>query len=262
MNNEHKTQIKENPLYANLNPNGITIDNKIDTIKWFDTKNIIHFQSSFYGAEYWYKDLEGFTPRSKLILLSQEDIELITNIDNKTFTTSTCNKIQLALDNELHFIKSSKKSSHTQHPVYTLQECINEIGNYSDVLISLENGCRWLFMRKYIKNISEEYRVIIYNGKITYMEQYLVNYIGMYMNTINAKQMKTELINFVNKILPILHYKDATLDIARTKEKFFIIIKVNIPQYLISDLGDIDIYNNIEYIPFRYMSIYNIIDEV
>ena len=150
--------------------------------------------------------------------------------------------------------------------------------------MSFKCGCRYLFMREYIDNIIEEYRVIIYEGKITYIEQYLVNYDERYMDVQKAKAMKQNLIEYVNSnILPKLHYKDATLDIARIDidkeqlntiaiaKKQFLIIEVNTPPYLFAGLGLCDIateptlvytHKANNYIPFRYMSIYNSIDEV
>lgn len=193
---------------------------------WSDAEAIMHYQASFYGAEHWYHEIEHYTPRSVLIELTDDDIVGLLDTENRRFSPRVHTIITEALQSGLHFIKSSKKSSHMQRSVYTVEECLQEITDYADVIMSFKYGCRYLFLREYV-DIDSEYRVVVYRGVVTYIELYAGE----------TRPDTNMLLQFMETVLSGLHYKDATVDVALLRDGTLTVIEVNTPPYLFAGLN-------------------------
>lgn len=197
---------------------------------WDIHDRVLNYQASFYGAEYWYDELVPVTSRSRLIHLSEEDITALLGEEERYLTDQLQVELQSCLDNGLHFVKSSKKSSHSKKAVYTLTDCEEQICDYADVLMSFKKGCRYLFMREYLNNIEHEFRCIVHGGIVTYIEQYD-------REPLSGTPDIDPILAFMNtEVLPRTHYRDATFDLARLSDGTYTVIEVNTPPYLFAGL--------------------------
>ncbi len=198
---------------------------------WNAYDTVMNYQCKFYGAEYWYERLRGVTPRSKLIRLDDDDVYGLLQEDDRYFTDRLKVELVSGLQESLNFIKSSKKSSHSKSPVYSLDDCLKELCDYADVLYSIKNGCRYLFMREYLSDITAEYRCILHHGHITYIERYVGD-------THVYPSIKYIIMQFLQEqVLPKLHYMDATIDLACLRNGTYTVIEINTPPYLLAGLS-------------------------
>lgn len=185
---------------------------------WDSDECICRFVARYFGAEKWYPKTIGYTPRSRLIEITDEEAYDLT-LDDKKLSLRLITCLQEALDDNLHFIKSSWKSSQTKKKVLTVDDCLEQL-DYGGVVMSFKRGCRYIFMREYI-NIEKEYRVVIYENRIRYIEGF------------NPPVEK--LVSFI-KTLPDI-YRDMTIDIGEADGEFFI-VEINTPPYLLAGLTE------------------------
>jgi hypothetical protein len=186
--------------------------------------------ASFYGAEYWYPELyaQGLTPESRLIPLSEDDVQHI--LVHGTFSSDVETAIQAGLDAGFHFIKSSKKSSNMCRAVYNMGEATAEICDYADVLITFKYGCRYLFMRRYV-DIDTEYRVVVHHGQVRYVELHTLR-----TDTTPIADVEHRIQQCIAGVISAMHYRDATVDIALLRDGSWTCIEINTPIYMFAGL--------------------------
>ena len=184
-----------------------------------------------YWAEHWYPGLQGITPRSRLIELSKDDIHSL--VEEGGVTMQLWQQLQAALDDGLHFIRSSGKSSHSRKPVYTLTDCRDELTNAS-VIMTFKYGCRYVMMREWV-NIEAEYRVYVYQGMVRYMEEY-ISPDGQLIDPAHYRRLKEILTLLGWTVAQRVPYEDFTVDIGLTDDGRWIVIEVNTPLYLYAGL--------------------------
>ena len=195
--------------------------------------NVKDFLSSLFDAKYWFYIITNYTIDSKLIEITDEEANAL--IYSEKISDRLKNIISECLINEYFFVKSSKKSSHSRKKCLTLCDVIDEL-TYPDVKITFKIGCRHIFMRKWIDNISSEYRIYIYANKIRYIEKYIQSKTKLYSKEEEIKYAK-EVITFCNEFKNNLEYDDFIVDIAKINNvSKYIVIEINTPMYLYGGL--------------------------
>lgn len=227
---------------------------------------IERYQASFYGAEYWLDEIEDLTMKSILRRISQEDVELLMNEENPSVREETKAFISSGLAQNLNFIKSSKKSSHWRKYCRTLDDCIEEL-SHADVIMSFKRGCRHILMRQYIK-MDSEYRAVVYDGNITYIERYLQH--GDTEPEEICFQHLDALVKFLHRVKRCLHYRDMIIDVCSLPDcnNESLVIEINTPPYLygglhlLADEEKQVVYTKNGTIPVRYKDYFGKIVEV
>lgn len=224
---------------------------------------IIKLHASFYNAIIWYPWVKEWSPDSIFMELTDEEVQKI--INDQEFPLDKKELVIKYLDSGYNFVKSAMKSSHKFKKVISFDDFIEEI-THPNVIMSFKNGCRHLFFRKWIGGIQFEYRIYVYQNKLRYIEEYL-NF-NEILNKESAEVRKSEIINFIEKVMPNIQYQDYVIDICLDKSGTFLIIEINTPFYLFGGLHLCKYYyyrdkiHNYEKPVFRYIDIDNNIQEI
>lgn len=205
-------------------------------INWSFTDHVIQTHASFYDATVWYPWIEKWTPESRFIVLTKEEINNL--IYNQELPKE---KKQLVLQNikdGFQFVKSSKKSSHFRGKIKNYEKFIEEI-THPQVVMSFKNGHEiedmWypcIFMRKYI-NIKNEYRLYVYKNVLRYVEKYITKE--------DDADIKQKITDYFNKIRNDIKYEDYVIDLGTTSDGL-VCIEINTPLYLFCGLHKCDYY--------------------
>lgn len=199
-------------------------------INWSFEDHAINLHASFYDATVWYPWIREFTPESRFIDLSDGEIK-----DLIYEGEMSKEKKALVLSNirdGFRFIKSSKKSSHFRRKVNDYDKFLEEI-THPQVVMSFKDGCSHIFMRKYVDDIQEEYRIYVYKNAIRYVERYV--------RWKDVDFSKERLIEYLAKVCPKIRYEDYILDVASVTDGF-ICIEINTPPYLFAGFNNADYY--------------------
>ena len=197
---------------------------------WSVEDHVIHLHASFYDAQIWYPWLEQSTIESRFIVLTDDEVEQL--IYNQTLPDDKKDLVLANIKAEFRFVKSSKKSSHFRKKVKTYEQFIEEI-THPQVAMSFKNGCKAIFMRRYVDNIQDEYRIYVYQGIIRYVEKYVAK---------TSCDQSQEIIEYVRKVIPFIKYQDYVLDVATLSNGSFTCIEINTPIYLFAGLQNVDYY--------------------
>ncbi len=203
-------------------------------INWRIEDHAVHLHASFYDATVWYPWIQDFTMKSKFIDLSPEEVHNL--IYDQELPDDKKKLVLKYIKQGYQFVKSSKKSSHFRIKVTSYDKFIDEI-THPQVIMSFKNGCHCIFMREYIKDLGNEYRVYIYQQKIRYIECYLRKHhiTGEEGGTVD------KLTKYIKEIMPHVKYHDYVLDIGE-RQNGFICIEINTPLYLFAGLNYTDYY--------------------
>jgi len=224
---------------------------------------IINMHASFYDATVWYPWITNWTPKSILIKLSDEEINNL--IYEQTLTNERKLQICQYLRDGYNFVKSSKKSSHQSTKVTTIDQFIEEM-THPNVVMSLKNGCRHVFLRQFINKIHSEYRIYVYQNQIRYIEEYLKKYGSL--SSLTAVPRKKQILDYVEKVMKNIKYHDYILDICLLHDDSYLIIEINTPMYLFGGLHLGVYYYESDFIHttpepiFRYRNIDGEIEEI
>lgn len=173
----------------------------------------------------------------KTLLISLTDFEIIDLINEQKLPKDIEKEVRCNI-RQYQFVKSSKKSSHNRKRVKSYERFIEEI-THPDVIMSFKKGAKHIFMREYISEIFEEYRVYIYGKRIRYIERYVKFKNGI--DPIDPIDVKNNLLKYMQKVLPLIPYHDYVLDIAVTATGF-IVIEMNTPLYLFAGVSHSNYY--------------------
>ena len=201
-------------------------------LNWSFIDHAVQLHASFYDATVWYPLLESFTPESVLIPLNDDEIKTL--IYEQRLSDEKRSLVMSYIRSGYNFVKSSKKSSHFRIKVKNYEQFIEEI-THPQVIMSFKNGCKHIFMRRYIDNMTDEYRVYVYRSKLRYVERYIAK-----SDNALGDAMKTRIVEYIDVASPHITYEDYVLDIALLSDGQLMCIEINTPLYLFAGLQHAD----------------------
>lgn len=200
-------------------------------INWSLEDHAIHLHASFYDATVWYPWIKDWTPESRFISLTEGEVKDL--IWEQKLPDDKKSLVLSYIRQGFRFVKSSKKSSHFRLKVASYEQFLDEI-THPQVIMSFKNGCSNIFMRRYVDDITAEYRVYVYGKKIRYAERYLLRVKAA--KDEDDQQVGNSLVDYVTRVMESIRYMDFVLDVAAVPSGF-ICIEINTPVYLFAALN-------------------------
>lgn len=196
------------------------------------------YSKSYYFSEY-YDILDEFnilTPKS-----------IITNLDMLFNNPEEINNIILSMPNQKCFARLDSCSSKPDKPFKTAQDIIKSITNSERTKRYINDIEHNLILREYIDNLDDNH----YNIRCIIQDKQLRGISGPYELSLNNDvineliQLKKKVKLFINHIIEITEYDNATIDIFVSHDfEDIILIEINTPVWLFASSGLFDIHNS------------------